>query len=170
MKAEPLLVLALLASVIPWAGCTSPRSAITLDPVGPSGANPTGSTGTLVVYSAFDNRAVSTGDTDRRRFSDYQIFSADGRLLKKVHNDSGIMWSGPTEVRMAPGNYRVVARSDGFGLVTVPVLVAPSRSTAVHLEGGGSWPGRPDSVADAVRLPDGRVVGWRAVTPDSPSR
>jgi hypothetical protein len=33
----------------------------------------------------------------------------------------------------------------------------------MHLEGGGSWPNREEMIqANAVRLPDGRVVGWRA--------
>lgn len=170
MKAESLLAPVLLASLVLFGGCASSDSGIVRNPVGPSVTNPAGLAGTLVVYSAFDNRAVSTGDVDRRRLSDYRIYSADGRLLQKVHNDSGIMWSGPKEVRLSPGNYRVAARANGFGLVTVPVLIAANRTTAVHLEGGGSWPGRPATAAEAVRLPDGQVVGWRAETANGPGQ
>jgi len=61
------------------------------------------------------------------------------------------------------GTYRVVARANGYGIVTVPVVIEKNQVTTVHLEGGGSWENEvARSQSDAVRLPDGRIVGWRA--------
>ena len=45
----------------------------------------------------------------------------------------------------------------------MPVVILGGKVTVVHLERGGSWPDRSQMIqVGAVRLPDGRVVGWRA--------
>jgi hypothetical protein len=54
----------------------------------------------------------------------------------KRRNDNGTSWEGPAEVQLPPGKYRVVARANGYGTVTVPVTVAAKQTTTVHLEGG----------------------------------
>jgi len=65
---------------------------------------------------------------------------------------------------LQPGKYEVVARANGYGEVTVPVVVEAQRTTVLHLEGGAPWHPRPAFDPDnSVSLPDGRVIGWKAV-------
>ena len=40
----------------------------------------------------------------------------------------------PKEVRLALGNYKIKARYNGHGLVTIPVKIVADRETTVHLE------------------------------------
>ena len=63
---------------------------------------------------------------------------------------------------LAPGKYRVVAHANGYGTVTVPVVIDATHVTTVHLNGGSSDE-TADNQNDTVRLPDGNVVGWRTV-------
>jgi hypothetical protein len=100
---------------------------------------------------------------DRPVHTDYEIFSEDGKRLRRVHNDSDTMLAGPIRVELPSGTFRVVARANRFGYVTVPVIIRGGKTTVVHLEGGGSWRDRDEMIrVGAVRLPDGRVVGWKA--------
>ena len=120
--------------------------------------------GALVVYSAYVvNADFNSRDPYRPDYSDYEILTADGKLLRHVHNDTGTILQDPVIVQLPAGKYRVTARANGYGRVTVPVVIAACRLTTVHLEGGGS---RPDRAAfnptSAVQLPDGQIVGWRA--------
>jgi hypothetical protein len=163
VKLPGLVGAALLALA---SGCTSRPDQLVLDPVGPSQpptpapANPTGS---LIVYSGFDPFLRGISDLKRQRLSDYRIFSPDGKLIAKVKNSSDTLWDGPTEVPLPAGNYRVEALANGYGTVSVPVVIAVGRTTTLHLEAGAEWPrgARPTESA-SVRLPDGRVVGWQA--------
>jgi len=159
-------ILALLGAGTLLAGCTTSEGGLVLDQVGPEPVA-TGSiastNGTLVVYSAFEaSPEFNSRDVYGREYSDYQIFSPAGKLLRRVHNDSGTIALSPSPVELPAGKYRVVARANGFGTVTIPVLIEANRVTTMHLEGGGSW---PDEAAfrktNAVRLPDGQIVGWR---------
>ncbi len=158
--------LCMMAAGILLMGCAAGNSEIVLDPVGPP-TTPAAlvpvRTGTLTVYSAFKvNADFNSRDPDRQEYSDYRIYSPDGKLLQRVHNDTGSNFGSPAAVTLAPGKYRVVAHANGYGTVTVPVVIDANRVTAVHLEGGSS-----DETADnqngTVRLPDGNVVGWRTV-------
>ena len=147
-------------------GCTTSESGMILDQVGPPPAPVSGITstnGTLVVYSAFEAGAdFNSRDPYRQEYSDYKIFSPDGKLLQRVHNDSGTVLVSPTPVGLPAGRYRVVARANGYGTVTVPVLVEAHQVTTIHLEGGGSWPDEPAfGKTNAVRLPGGEIIGWR---------
>jgi hypothetical protein len=145
-------------------GCATGKCGIVLDPVGPSTAPATVApvhTGTLAVYSAFEvNADFNSRDPDRAEYSNYRIYSPDGKLLEHVQNDNGSNFGSPAAVTLAPGKYRVVARANGYGTVTVPVVVTANRVTTVHLEGGSSDE-TADNQNDTVRLPDGNVVGWR---------
>jgi hypothetical protein len=160
----PLATLA-IAGLLLTAGCLTHKPGLVLDPVGPPPGLSSGSetTGSLIVFSAFDPTGVHR--MDRQAHTSYKILSEDGKLLQKVRNDSGNMAGGPTSVQLAAGSYHVVAGANGYGLVTVPVVVLGGKVTVVHLDGGGSWPDRAQMIqVGAVRLPDGRVVGWRATT------
>ncbi len=125
-----------------------------------------GAEGSLVVFSAYEAHA-NFSDTSpyQRHYTDYKVLSTSGQLVQAVHNDPSNLFDGPATVKLPAGSYRVIAQSNGYGEVTVPVLVAGGQTTVVHLEGGGNqWPDRAAlTAANPVRLPDGRIVGWRAV-------
>jgi hypothetical protein len=147
-------------------GCAVSQRGMVLDPVGPAPAfsRTQGTTrGTLKVYSAFQTNAdFNKRDPYRREYSNYAVYSPAGKLLQVVHNDSGLMAGSPARVELPAGRYRVVARANGYGTVTVPVLIESGRVTTIHLE-GGSWPDESAfEKTNAVCLPDGQFAGWRA--------
>jgi len=149
-------------------GCVTGRNSLVLDAVGPAWsqpaeASPVLTNGTLVVYSAYRISAdFDESDPRRPEYSDYKIFTTDGKLLRKVHNKSGTILQDVVKVELSPGKYNVVARANGYGYVTVPVMIAPQQSTILHLE-GDSWSDQSVfNQTNAVRLPDGLIVGWKA--------
>jgi hypothetical protein len=148
-------------------GCATGNNGLTLDPVGPPLAQPTATistNGTLVVYSAYEvNADFNARDPYRPEYSDYKIFTGGGKLLQKVHNNSGTILQDPVSVELPPGKYHVVARANGYGYLMIPAVVEPNQTTVLHLEGGDAWPHKSGfNQTNAVRLPDGRIVGWRA--------
>lgn len=140
------------------------RNGLVLDTVGPApdAKQIAGSNGVLIVYSAFDPYAHFNGSPYRRYHSDYKIFTEDGRFLQAVPNDLGGVTAEPKPVELQSGRYRIAARANGYGWVTVPVLIAAHEVTTVHLEGGASWSKNESLASNSVRLPDGRIAGWRA--------
>jgi hypothetical protein len=154
-------------------GCATGKNGLALDTVGPSPFQLTGDTtsstltnGTLVVYSAFRRNAdFNALDPYRPEYSDYKILTTDGKLLQKVHNNSGTILQDPVSVELSPGKYDVIARANGYGFVTVPVMIAAQQNTVLHLEGDGFWPNvSVFNQTNAVRLPDGQIIGWRVAT------
>jgi hypothetical protein len=150
-------------------GCATGRNGLALDTVGPPLSQPTAANstnGTLVVYSAYEvNADFNSRDPYRPEYSDYKIFTADGKLLQRVHNNSGTILQDPVAVGLPPGKYRVSARANSYGYVTVPVIVEAQQSTILHLEGGSSWPNESAfNQTNAVRLPDGQIIGWKAAS------
>ena len=117
-----------------------------------------------MIFSAFSSTPDFDASPYRREYTDYRIFSADGkRLIQAVHNDNAKLMEGPRKVLLPVGSYRVVARANGYGPLAVPVAIRPNEVTAVHLEGSVWWP-RSSGIADSnpVRLPGGEIAGWRA--------
>lgn len=164
MKANSLLA----AGALGWllAGCATADKGLLIESVGPdpaAAASLSAANGTLVVYSAYEvNADFNIRDQHRPEYSDYRIFTADGKLLAWVHNSTDTILQRPRMVELPPGLYRVLAPANGFGLVRVPVTIAAGKETVVHLEGGNRWP-NPGAfnAANSVRLPDGEVVGWK---------
>jgi hypothetical protein len=159
-------LLGLMAAALLYSGCASQRNNVVLDTVGPvqtSKPDPASANqGTLTVYSSIDpNPHFSARDPYRPVYSNYEIYSADGRLLKKVHNNDDTMLQRPVGVGLAPGKYSVEAPANGYGLVTVPVIVKAGQNTILHLEGGANFGSHPANDTNLVRLPDGQIVGWR---------
>jgi len=132
----------IIAAGVLLAGCATDKSGIALDAVGPvpaQSAAVSSTSGTLVVYSAYEvNADFNSRDPYRPEYSDYRIFTADGKLLQRVHNNSGTILQDPASVELPAGKYHVIARANGYGYVTVPVIVEAQQSTILHLEGGGS--------------------------------
>jgi hypothetical protein len=164
MRTLSLFVWTPLLAVLPLAGCASNGPGLVLSPVGPPVSHSTaGSASALVVFSAYDQGAHFNDLPYRRVHSDYRILTTDGKLMQTVHNDNGRSAGGPKEVLLPAGRYQIVGRANGYGMVTVPVIIGTNQTTTVHLEGGyprGST--APSDQANPVRLPDGEIVGWRA--------
>ncbi len=161
------LLLAASAAACLLAGCASTNTGVVLDSVGPGpteSANSAAANGTLLVYSAYEvNANFNIRDDRRHQYSDYRILGNDGKLVQPVVNDSGTILQRPASVDLPVGQYRVVAQANGYGLVTVPVTIEAGRTTVLHLEGGIKWPNQfGENQTNAVRLPDGEIVGWRS--------
>jgi hypothetical protein len=148
-------------------GCAT-GGKLALDPVGPAPSpvtvNSSATDGTLVVYSAFRRGTdVNEHEHYRPEYSDYKILTAEGEWLRRVHNNSGSPLQDALTVELPAGKYQVVARANGYGFVTVPVVIAAQQSTILHLEGGDPWPDASVfNQTNAVHLPDGNIIGWKA--------
>jgi hypothetical protein len=155
---------ALIVACAFLAGCAGMKNDLVLDTVGPmpgqaalAGSGP----GTLIVYSAEKvNADFNSRDPNRREYSDYKILDSNKKLVRRVHNATEDIFQGAVSVGLPPGKYFIVARSNGYGVVTVPVTIETGLQTILHLD--GRWPNQPAlSPNNAVRLPDGDVVGWK---------
>jgi hypothetical protein len=167
MKTYFTLMLIMAAAFL--SGCAAGRNGMALDTVGPPLSQPTAANstnGTLVVYSAYEvNADFNSRDPNRPEYSDYRILTNGGKLLQRVHNDSGTAIQDPVAVGLPPGKYRVSARANGYGYVTIPVIIETQQTTILHLEGGSSWPDESAfNQTNAVRLPDGQIIGWKAAS------
>ena len=141
--------------------CSSgPRQAV-LQPVGPAPAPSahSESTGYLVVYSAW-SRFVDQGSTGHH--SRYTLIPENGTPSKVIINHADRFDEGPLRLPLAPGAYHVSARSAHFGRVSVPVIIQPHQTTLVYLDGSAHPELQTSSQANAVKLPDGEIVGWSA--------
>jgi hypothetical protein len=122
-------------------GCASPsRHDLVLAPVAPDSDQHQhiDHQGKLVVYTELDVHAHFYGFAYHRYYSDYEIRTEPGALLKKVHNDSGTVAEGPVEVPLEAGKYQIRARANGYGWVLVPVIIESGKVTTVHLDDGSS--------------------------------
>lgn len=145
---------------------------LVLAPVGPapasSAANPT--YGQLTVNSAYNVNAPPPSVPDYIRIhTDYDILTADGRLFQKVHNTTGTWGQDAVPVALPAGSYRVVARVKGYGVMTIPIVIRAREMTFLHLEGSTNWnEDKALASSNPVRLPNGRIIGWRAPQPAAP--
>jgi hypothetical protein len=168
LAAFPLATLAALL-----AGCNSSRSALAFAPVGPvqSPAASLVSSGTLLVYTAFNTGVPSPNlPDDIRQHTDYELRAEDGKLLRHISNQAGYQSENPSPVPLPAGNYQITARANGYGVVTIPVVISAGRLTELHLEGGHAWPdNQAFNESNSVRLPGGEIIGWKASTRIDPA-
>jgi len=122
----------------------------------------------LVVFSALDIHGENP-DVDQLHHSGYNIYSLNGKLLKRVYNRIGTHIGDPATVPLAPGKYKITAAAAAFGAVTVPIVIQPGKATFVHLDGSELSTGTQTATSRLVRLPDGLIIGWEAEE-DSPSK
>lgn len=153
----PFACAAAISILLP-ACAVAPKHAV-LPPVGPAPAEPatTQQDGYLVVYSAWSH-FVDQGSTAHH--SRYLLTDDTHHQAREVINHADRFDEGPLRVSLAPGSYRVKARSAHFGRVTVPVMIKPRQTTFVYLD-GSPHPAVPAAQQPAaVKLPDGEIVGW----------
>jgi len=170
---KTIFTLSIITAVALFSGCATGENGLALATVGPPSSQPMAASsnqgslkGTLVVYSAYKvNADFNARDPNRPEYSDYEIFTTDGKLLQRVHNNSGTILQDAASVELPPGKYNVVARVNGHGYVTVPIMIAAQHNTVLHLEDGGFTPDESvSSQSSPVRLPDGQVIGWEIAT------
>lgn len=153
---------ALLGAV--WlAGCSAPPPAtrVVLEPIGPRLVGPSrGREGFLRVYSATTDE--QSGQIPYKVHTPYWVYTEGGRKLRSIPNHVGVADQTPMTIRLPPGRYQVLARADGWGLVTAPVVVAAGMLTEVHLTYAGMEVPAGVAESELVRLPTGRVAGFRA--------
>ncbi len=158
MKIKSTLLLSGFAVLL--TSCASPPLA--LAPVGPapiSDPSPQPDKGVLQVYS--ETQEYYEDQMSYFPHTDYQLYTADGRRLKRVWNHQNHEDEYPALVTLPPGNYVVRAWAEFYGLVNVPVVIRPNETTTVILQPG--WkPGSTVPKNDLVKIPDGYYVGWRA--------
>ena len=92
--------------------------------------------------------------------TDYEIISSDYSFHEVVRNGD----AEPARVLLPEGDYIVEAQSDTAGLVRVPVLIKPGRTTILYLEREKDWQEAfaDRNRTDLVRLPNGQPIGVRA--------
>jgi hypothetical protein len=177
--------LALAAATVWLAGCASgPRVATMVDPVGPapSLADTGSGEGLLLVYSAQRPAFVDVGrdgyalgntpDRGDTRYeaahTGYTVYSKTGEVIRQVPNATDRDDGTPSIVGLPSGTYRVEAKAincNGSRItVVMPVVIRAGQMTEAHLEEG--WhPMAPDNT-QLAKLPCGRVIGWRASSPE----
>ena len=151
-----------LMAVALLSGCLSaPISRVVTEPVGPIGGanrmNLSSGPGELIVFTQTED--INDGGISYTRHTAYSVENQEGKTVRQVVNRAGNTDQSPTTVSMDPGSYVVRARADGFGLVAVPIQIAPNQLTAVYLDREPRPKGLAIPPGQEVTLPDGRLVG-----------
>lgn len=169
MKGKAKYFLALMALLL--ASCAS--SPVALSPVGPNpslGGSSLADTGYLRVFS--ERELVTEGydgpNPSYYQHSSYRIYDSHGKLMQYVGNTVGKYATAPAVVSLQPGSYVVKARAEDYLTVEVPILIAPDRTTNVHLDDRWNPPaGTPNQ--ELVLEPSGSPVGWRSSASQQPT-
>jgi hypothetical protein len=161
MKTKIMILIG--AAIIPlFAGCAS--QPVVVSPVGPAPVsfNHVGERGYLRVFSATETHVIAE-NTYYYPHTGYTIFDRSGAVVKYVRNHTGSTDESPALVSVPDGEYNVVAESESYGRVTVPVVIEDGRTTVVHLDRNWRLASKTTFTAinkKLVRLPDGETVGW----------
>ncbi len=155
-----------LALVPSLTACVS--QPVALAPVGPRPLPwqhllPSKGEGRLQVYTATEEYEWER-DVPFFPHRDYQIYSTEGKYLRRVWNSQTHEDETPAIVDLPAGKYLVRADAEFCGRVEIPVVIRPGELTRVVLQPG--W--KPsDGFAQAdylVQSPAGYFIGWRAGT------
>jgi len=151
----------LIAALFGLCGCAATRPALTLDPVGPRGSGfGLANQGYLQVFS--ETEAHDVGRIIYYSHSSYSIYTTTNKYFKGVINHAGNTDQSAMVVTLPAGKYQVVARAEGYGLVTVPVVIVGGKTTILYLERSGMPETQDLTEAELVRFPQGYVIGCRA--------
>ncbi len=152
------IMLVAAVSIPLLAGCSS--TPIKLAPVGPPPSATNVPSGWLKVFSA--TRTVPDGDsTYDYPHTGYRIYTESGKLLEYVPNHIDATDESATLLRIPAGRYNVLARSEPYNMVMVPIVIQAGETTEVHL--GAHWKAPANAPTNEfVYFPDGRPVGWKS--------
>jgi hypothetical protein len=153
--------LAVVACAVLAACATHPPLAV-VPPESSSTTSPVSGTGNgdLVVYSATFAPTLEEGEYPAH--TDYTIATVSDRIIEHVTNQTGSFDKRPATVSLASGAYHVRAQYDRGGFVTIPVVIEVGKITTLDLD-GAAMPRGTSAPPQPIRLPDGKVVGWRSV-------
>ena len=131
---------------------------IVLETVGPESPGRSGTgKGYLLVYSATDK--VQDGKLDFFPHTGYTVYDATGKFVHYTPNRVGNTDPVPVTIPLAAGIYKVVARAELYGRVTVPVKIDNGKLTVVYLERGGMPQKVRPKNREFITLPKGDIVG-----------
>lgn len=160
---NPLKNLFAMALMAALAGCATRSAVVVNEAVGPDLAHPrvnlSQGHGQLVVYSALE--VADPASSDFPTHTSYDIYDADGNLVRHVDNRSGSFYVAPASVSLPTGKYQVKAPATNHGLVTVPVIVKEGETTTLDLDASHFRQHKPTGAGQWVRLPTGEVIGMR---------
>lgn len=153
-----------ISLVMVLSACSFRTNPTVLQTVGPAPAESSMNSkaakqGYLVVYSAWSS-FVDPGSVGHH--SRYTVTADDGSLTREVINYADRFDEGPIRLPLPPGAYRVTARSAHAGRVVVPVIIKEREATFVYLDGSSHPQTTVARQENAVKLPDGEIVGWSA--------
>lgn len=129
-------------------------------PVSPQSSLSTGRAGDLLVYSATYVQTLEQGEYPAH--TNYTIATPDDKVIEHVSNATGSFSSNPARVSLPSGEYHVRAQYDRGGFIVVPVVIEAGKTTFVDLD-GEALPQGQGAAKEMIRLPDGHVIGWRAI-------
>ncbi len=145
------------------ASCAS--QPVALAPVGPRPVAwqrllPASGEGRLQVFTATEEYEWDH-DVPFFPHSDYQLYTADGKHLRRVWNSLNHEDETPAIIDLPAGNYVIGADAEFCGRVYIPLVIRPGRLTRVVLQPG--WrPSDGFAQSDLVQSPAGYFIGWRA--------
>lgn len=149
--------LALICGLLLLNNCAT-RPPIVLEVVGPASPGRSGTgKGYLQVYSATDK--VQDGKLDFYPHTGYTVYDATNKFVHYTPNRIGNTDPVPVTISLTAGTYKVVARAELYGRVTVPVKIDTGRLTVVYLERGGMPEKIRPKNREFVTLPNGDFVG-----------
>lgn len=167
--------------VIPETIGPTPESHSTSGLAAPSGAPPEGH---LRIYTArrkqdIDERLVGYVANQRwdhvffKAHTDYTLLTSDGNARRKVRNSRGANDGEPAWLELPAGLYQVRGEAEDFGADTFPITmtvrIEPGQTTTIYLSQEWEWKIPKTGANPGVRLPNGRVIGWRSAA-SLPSR
>jgi hypothetical protein len=144
-------------------GCTARAAHLeisdlgTIGPPVPVRLAPTNQGG-LRVYT--DWIPVPAIDLDTHQRADYRILRADGTLYRTVSNAGS-----PAQVSLPAGAYLIDTSVAPYGPMRIPVRVSAEQTTEICLTGEWDAAFQRVPASAVIKLPDGRVIGWRAPQP-----
>ncbi len=153
----------ILALIPLLAACAS--TPVALAPVGPRPVSwqrllPSEGQGRLEVFTATEEYEWGQ-DVPFFPHRDYQLYTTDGKHLRRVWNSLTHEDETPAVVKLPAGNYIIRADAEFCGRVEIPVVIRPGELTRVVLQPG--WkPTGGFARSDLVQSPAGYFIGWRA--------
>ena len=153
------------ALLIETCGCVARKGFVIHDSVWPDGVSPasSGNEGCLIVYSA--SEVLDPTKSRHPVHTGYTISSDDGKVFRRVTNQSGPFFEEPVSVSLPTGTYKVEARAANYGEVTIPVVIQAGRLTALYLDGETGPLNGATSSSRWVTLPHGQIIGAKAAAP-----
>jgi len=138
--------------------CASQRGPMVLPTIGPAPVETSAGKGlgNLVVFTAW------VQDRSFDRHTDYILISDGGKLDKPIRNQADAFDQRPSVVVLPAGRYQVIAPSENYGRIKVPVLVQEGRTTFVYLDSSSQPRVAESETNKLVKLPDGSIAGWAA--------